>query len=49
MKSLLDKSFAYTPAASTDIRRLFRRVRKEQAEAAAKSNVAPLKKKVAQK
>ena len=42
MKSILDKSFAYTNAAATDIRKTFRRVRREQEAAkaaAAASNV----------
>jgi hypothetical protein len=30
MKSILDKSFKYTNAASTDIRKTFARVRREQ-------------------
>lgn len=30
MKSILDRSFHYTPARLTDIRRTFRRVRTEQ-------------------
>lgn len=33
MPSILDKSFRYTPAASTDIRRTFNRVRKQIAAA----------------
>lgn len=40
MKSILDPTFRYTPAAKTDIRRLFRRIRREQAEQAAKPIVA---------
>jgi hypothetical protein len=30
MKSILDRSFQYTPAAQTDLRRTFKRVREEQ-------------------
>lgn len=30
MKSLLDKTFRYTPAAATDIRKTFARLRREQ-------------------
>lgn len=30
MKSILDPTFRYTPAASTDLRRTFARVRREQ-------------------
>lgn len=33
MTSILDKKFKYTPAASTDIRRTFNRVRKQIAAA----------------
>lgn len=32
MKSILDKSFRYTPAAQTDIRKTFARLRREQKE-----------------
>lgn len=44
MKSLLDKDFVYTDAAHTDLKALFRRIRKEQrakqeAEIAASANV----------
>jgi hypothetical protein len=34
MKSILDKTFQYTPAAQTDLKETFRRVRKEQEEKA---------------
>lgn len=37
MKSILDPSFRYIPAASTDLRKTFARIRREQA-AAAKRN-----------
>jgi hypothetical protein len=30
MKSILDRAFRYTPAASTDIRETFRRIKAEQ-------------------
>lgn len=30
MKSILDRSFKYTPSANTDLRATFRRVRREQ-------------------
>jgi hypothetical protein len=30
MKSILDRSFRYTPSAETDLRRTFARVRREQ-------------------
>lgn len=33
MKSILDPSFKYVPAAATDIRKTFARVRREQAAA----------------
>ena len=45
MKSLLDPSFKYVPAASTDIRKTFARIRREQAkanEAEANVKVMPL-------
>jgi plasmid stabilization system protein ParE len=34
MKSILDPSFRYTPAAQTDLRETFARVKKEQEEKA---------------
>jgi hypothetical protein len=34
MKSILDPTFNYTPAASTDIRKTFARVRREMRKAA---------------
>lgn len=45
MKSLLDRSFKYVPAASTDIRRTFARIRAEQkaAQAASDAKVSPIK------
>lgn len=47
MKSILDRSFKYTPAAKTDIRKTFERIRREresnERERAAK--VAPISKK----
>lgn len=46
MKSILDPSFHYTPAASTDLRKTFARVRRElrkQAEIdAAAAKVSPI-------
>lgn len=35
MKSILDPSFRYVPAAATDLRKTFARVRREQAKRAA--------------
>lgn len=32
MKSILDRSFQYTPAAQTDLRKTFARLRREQKE-----------------
>jgi hypothetical protein len=32
MKSILDRSFRYTPSAHTDVRKTFARIRKQQAE-----------------
>jgi hypothetical protein len=47
MKSILDPSFNYTPAASTDLRKTFARVRREmrkqaRAEAEASAKVSPI-------
>lgn len=49
MKSILDRSFQYTPAAKTDIRKTFRRVRAEQQRNATEREVkvAPIQRKVA--
>jgi hypothetical protein len=33
MKSILDRSFRYTPSSQTDLRKTFARVRREQAKA----------------
>lgn len=33
MKSILSKDFKYTPAAQTDLRKLFQRIRREQKQA----------------
>lgn len=45
VKSILDRSFRYVPAAQTDIRRTFERIKREQrANAAeAKTKVKPIK------
>jgi hypothetical protein len=50
MKSILDRSFHYTPSASTDLKKTFARIRREQrkrgegeAEADVKTNVLPIK------
>jgi hypothetical protein len=43
VKSILDRTFRYTPSANTDIRKTIQRERKRLAELKAKSNVAPLK------
>lgn len=52
MKSILDRSFRYTPSAQTDLRKTFARVRREQrfsdrdaveTAAEAKLKVAPLR------
>lgn len=32
MKSILDKEFRYTPAAATDLRKTFARIRRERAQ-----------------
>lgn len=48
MKSILDRTFKYVPAAKTDVRKTFARIRREQREAeeAAKvSNIKPIKRK----
>jgi hypothetical protein len=46
MKSILDRTFKYTPASKTDLSVTFRRVRKELAEQAIQTSkvVRPLKK-----
>ncbi len=33
MKSILDRSFQYTPSAKTDLKKTFARIRREQREA----------------
>lgn len=52
MKSILDRSFRYTPSAQTDLRKTFARIRREQrlhdrdevhTAAAAQLKVAPLR------
>lgn len=40
MKSILDPKFKYVPAAGTDIRATFRRIRREQREAAERERLA---------
>lgn len=48
MKSILDPSFRYIPAAKTDVRKTFARIRREQAaalavkQAASMGNVKPI-------
>jgi hypothetical protein len=47
MKSILDPTFNYTPAASTDLRKTFARVRREmrkqaRAQAEASAKVSPI-------
>lgn len=48
-RRILDKSFAYTPACSTDIRKTFARVRREIAAAKPKPKalVTPIKRQAA--
>ena len=48
MKSILDPSFRYTPAAATDLRKTFARIRREQA-ATAKAEAAAKVVKMARK
>jgi hypothetical protein len=52
MKSILDRSFQYTPSAATDLKKTFARIRREQraheaandrAAAEAKLKVSPLR------
>jgi len=47
MKSILDRSFRYTPSAETDLRKTFARIRRAQrvgaSEAAHNNNIAHLK------
>ena len=56
MKSILDRSFQYTPSVETDLRKTFGRVRRKLrdqqqavalAEAEAKAKVSPIKQKTA--
>jgi hypothetical protein len=42
MKSILDPSFKYTNAASTDVAATFRRIRREQAEAVKREHDATI-------
>jgi hypothetical protein len=45
VKRILDRSFRYVPAAATDIRKTFSRIRREQQkkDAEVKANVKPIK------
>lgn len=43
MKTILDPDFKYTPSHSTDLRKTFTRIRREQREAQAKSMPANVK------
>jgi hypothetical protein len=49
MKSILDRSFQYTPSAQTDLKKTFARIRREQRahEAANERDVAEARRKVA--
>jgi hypothetical protein len=51
MKSILDPSFRYVPAAHTDLRATFRRIRRELAAARAeeRAKVQPITKREARK
>jgi hypothetical protein len=40
MKSILDPAFRYTPAAKTDLRKTFARIRREQRQAAVEASAA---------
>lgn len=42
-KSILDPSFKYTPAVATDIRELFARIRREQADKARQATVTKIR------
>jgi len=42
MKSILDRSFKYTPSHETDIRKTFERAREQREARAAASKVLPL-------
>lgn len=42
MKSILDKSFAYTPSASTDLKKTFARIRREIREQKAREANEPM-------
>jgi hypothetical protein len=42
MKSILDRSFKYTPSASTDVRKTFERVRQQLQANASPSKVLPM-------
>ena len=44
MKSILDPTFRYVPSAATDIRKTFRRVRREQEKAQQEQKLATVTK-----
>jgi len=46
MKSLLDRSFKYVPSESTNIRRTFARVRKQQAQQRATAAIELVRKSI---
>ena len=48
MKSILDKSFHYTPSAQTDLRKTFARIRREQREAEQQKAAVPTTGKITQ-
>ena len=43
MKSVLDRSFRYTPSFETNLKATFARVRREMRQAQAKNKVLPMK------
>ena len=42
MKSILDRSFKYTPSAATDVRKTFERIRQQLQAKASPNKVLPL-------
>ena len=42
MKSILDRSFRYTPSDETDLRKTFARIRREQRRSAAPVSATPV-------